>query len=73
MSHLDRASGADALVRRKHNSKAVDRIAHMLGKVVFAANGVEQETLFADAHLVMVGPILDCNLFVGFGEGLIGP
>ena len=73
MSHLDRPPGTDALVGRKHDSKAVDGVAHVIGEVVFAANGVEQETLFADAQLIMIGPILDRDLFIGFGEGLIGP
>jgi hypothetical protein len=70
-SHFDGAPGADALVGRKHDPKAVDRVTHMIREIVLAMDSVQQEALLSHAHLVMVGLIRDLKLFVGFGERLI--
>jgi hypothetical protein len=70
-SHFDGASGADAIVGRKHDPKAVDRVTHMIGEIVLAVNSVQQEALLSHAHLVMAGLIGNLKFFVRFGERLI--
>jgi hypothetical protein len=70
-SHFDSAPGADALIGRKHDPKAVDRVTHVIREIVLAMDSFQQETLLSHAHPVMVGLIRDLKFFVGFCERLI--
>jgi hypothetical protein len=67
-SHFDGAPGADALVGCQHDSKAVDRITHMIREIVLTMDSIQQEALLSHTHAVVVGLIGDLKLFVGLGE-----
>ena len=70
-SHFDGSPGADALIGRENDPKAVDRVTHVIREIVLATDSFQEETLLSHAHPVVVGLIRDLKFLVGFCERLI--